>query len=97
MDRRQLELGKDNYLFNALNSDDLNLELANNIEIMTELRELIKVKAVQSYSEQNENKRIFTMFSHQKHLEDNPRAIYILGFVVWFLAFKKGSNIKCLI
>lgn len=92
MDRRQFEFQSDDTLYEALNTNELNLELANNIEIMTELRDVIKAKAVQSYEEQNENKRIFTIFSHQKHLEDNPRAVYVIGFVVWLLAFKKGSK-----
>ena len=51
MDRRKISIEKNKSFLETLNSDDLNLELAANIENMLNLRELIKMKARQVYQE----------------------------------------------
>lgn len=90
MDKRQILAEKGNTFYESLNSDDLNLELANNLENIFSLREVIKMKARHMYEENKESSRVLTFFQPAKSLEDNPKYIYIFAGVGWVILYKAG-------
>lgn len=94
MDRRKISIEKNKSFYESLNSDDLNLELAGNIENMLNLRELIKMKARQEYQERREKSRIFTFHKAHQSLDDNPRAIYVISLTLWFLLYRVNAVSK---
>ncbi len=94
MDRRKILEEKEKTIYETLNSDDLNLELAQNIEHLLELKEIIKFKANQSFVETNEKNKSFTIFSRTISLEDKPRSWYIISFFVWWFLYKRKGKIK---
>lgn len=94
MDRRKIKIDTQSTIFDSLDSDEVNLELAQNIETMIELKDIIKSKAVQSFEEQANKDRILTFFKSQQHLEDNPRSVYVLGTVGWLLMYRIGAASK---
>ena len=57
MDRRRLLDQKALKLTEILNSEELNFEIANNIENFINLRELIKIKARETYASELEKQR----------------------------------------
>lgn len=89
MDRRKILVEQENTIFDTLNCDEINLELAQNIENLYELREIIKFKANQSFMENSEKSKSFTIFSRTATLEDKPRSWYIISFVVWFMCYRR--------
>lgn len=93
MDRRKILIEKENTIYETLNSEDINLELAQNIEYLHELKEIIKYKANQSFVEANEKNKAFTIFSRTITLEDKPRSWYIISFFVWFFMYRRKSKI----
>jgi hypothetical protein len=94
MDRRKIKVEKDRSFFEALNSDELNLELADNIESLFNLREIIKMKARQTFDENREKSRIFTFFKSHQSLEDNPKTIYVFSITLWALFYRVGAVSK---
>jgi hypothetical protein len=90
MDKRKIIVEKGNTFYDTLNSDDLNLEIANNLENIFSLREIIKMKARQMYLDNKETKRVITFFQPAKSLDDNPKYIYIFGAVGWVILFRAG-------
>jgi hypothetical protein len=92
MDRRKILIEKENTIFDTLNSEEINLELAQNIENLAELREIIKFKANQSFMENTEKSKSFTIFSRTSTLEDKPRSWYIVSFVLWFMLYRRRSE-----
>ncbi len=94
MDRRKISIEKNKSFLETLNSDDLNLELAANIENMLNLRELIKMKARQVYQERREKSKIFTFHKSHQSLDDNPRSIYVISLTVWFLMYRVNAVSK---
>ena len=57
----------------------------------SELKEIIKFKANQSFMENSEKSKSFTIFSRTATLEDKPRSWYIVSFVLWFMAYRRRS------
>lgn len=57
MDRRKILREQQNSLYEALNSEELNLELANNIENLLNLKDIILTGAYQSYHETAEKRK----------------------------------------
>lgn len=92
MDRRKILIEKDNTIYDTLNSEDLNLELAQNIEHLFELKEIIKYKANQTFMESSEKTKSFTIFSRTVTLEDKPRSWYIISFFLWFFMYRRKSK-----
>jgi hypothetical protein len=94
MDRRKIYIEQENTntIFDTLSSEDINLELAQNIENLFELREIIKFKANQSFMEKSEKSKSFTIFSSTATLEDRPRSWYLITFVLWFMAYRRKSK-----
>jgi hypothetical protein len=58
MDRRKIQIEKENTIYETLNSEELNLELAQNIEHLFELKEIIKYKANQTFIETAEKNNL---------------------------------------
>ncbi len=96
MDRRKIYIEQENTnsntIYDTLSSEDINLELAQNIENLFELREIIKFKANQSFMEKSEKTKAFTIFSSTSTLEDRPRSWYLITFVIWFMAYRRKSK-----
>lgn len=88
MDRRKIEVEKGKVLYDALGSDELNLELANNLENLFELREVVKMKARQHFQEQQDKKRIFTFVKGADSLETTPKFAYTFTLVGWFILYQ---------
>lgn len=57
MDKRKLLNNKELKLNEILLSEDLNLEIANNIENIMDLKDLIRMKAAENYSRELEKQR----------------------------------------
>jgi hypothetical protein len=57
MDRRKLLDNKALKLNEILQSEDLNIEIANNVENIIELKSLIRIKATEDYSRELEKNR----------------------------------------
>jgi|LauGreDrversion4_2_1035121.scaffolds.fasta_scaffold1045634_1 hypothetical protein len=57
MDRRKLLDNKALKLNDILQSEDLNLEIANNIENILELKSVIRMKATENYARELEKNR----------------------------------------
>jgi hypothetical protein len=94
MDRRKISIEKHKSFFDTLNSDELNLELAANIENMLNLREIIKMKARQTFDERREKNKIFTFYKAHQSLEDNPKTIYVVSLVLWMLLYRTNMVSK---
>ena len=71
MDRRKILIEKENTIYETLNSDDLNLELAQNIEHIFELKEIIKYKANQTFIESTDNTKIKRIDAIKKSCIEN--------------------------
>ena len=91
MDKRKIIVEKGKSFYEYLNSDDLNLELANNVENLLTLREVIKMKARQTFEETKEKNRVFTFFQPAKSLDDSPKWVYIFSGVCWVILYKAGA------
>ena len=89
MDRRKILIEKENTIYDTLNSEDLNLELAQNIEHLFALKEIIKYKANQTFMETTEKNKSITIFSRTVSLEDKPRSWYIISFFLWFFLYRR--------
>lgn len=98
MDRRKIVVEKGKTFYESLNSDELNLEIANNLENLLDLREIIKMKARQTYDERKESGKTFTFFKSADNLESNPKYAYIFSLVSWWILFKaqKVSKVSLL-
>jgi hypothetical protein len=94
MDRRKISIEKNKSFYETLNSDELNLELAANIENMLNLREIIKMKAREDYQQIRERKKIFTFHKSHQSLDDNPRSIYVISLTLWFLLYRVNAVSK---
>jgi hypothetical protein len=94
MDRRKISVEKNKSFYESLNTDELNLELAANLEHMLNLREIIKMKARQDYLERREKSKIFTFHKSHQSLDDNPRAIYVISLTLWFLLYRVNAVSK---
>lgn len=90
MDRRKIYLEKEKTLYETLNTDELNLEIAKNIEIMLDLKEIIDVKAQQLYKESRERNKIFTFSRHSESLDDKPKLLYVIACFAWLMAYRRG-------
>jgi hypothetical protein len=89
MDRRKIYLDNQQTFYNSLNNKDLNLEIAKNIELLVDLKDVIRVKAMQSYEEQKEGNKVFTISTHRSSLEDRPKLVYVLYIAVWWLCYRR--------
>jgi hypothetical protein len=89
MDRRKIYLDQQQTFYESLNNKDLNLEIAKNIELMVDLKEVIRMKAIQSYDEGRENSKVLTISHSHSSLDDKPKLIYILFFVSWFMLYRR--------
>ena len=88
MDRRKIYLDKQETFYDTMNAKELNLEIAKNIELVVDLKEIIKMKAFQTYEEKKENKKIFTLSTKNSNLDDRPKLLYIVSFLVWFIMYR---------
>jgi hypothetical protein len=76
----------------SLNSKNLNLELANNIENIQEIKELIKIGAAATYKQEYEKRRI--KFGVPCEIDEFPKHIYLYTALVWWILFTKFSVSK---
>jgi hypothetical protein len=90
MDRRKIYLENQQTFYESLNNRDLNLEIAKNIEHLTDMREVIRIKAIQTYEEARENRKIFTISTNKESLDDKPKLIYIIFLAGWYLLYRRG-------
>lgn len=90
MDRRKILLEKSQTFYDSLNSDELNLEIAKNLENIHELRELIMMKAREDFKKKQEQNNVFYFFKPANSIDFKPKSVYIFGFVAWYLAYKSG-------
>jgi hypothetical protein len=94
MDKRKILAEKAQTFYNTLNSDELNLELAENLENIYGLREIIKLKARETFEEKKETNRILTFFQPAKSIDDKPKYVYIFAGVGWVVLYKMGIASK---
>ena len=92
MDKRKRHIEKQEYFLSALNSDEVNLEIARKLKELNEQEQLIKYKASQGYEQRGEEHKLLTVFSSQKTLEGSTKSIYVMGFFIWFILYRQGSN-----
>jgi hypothetical protein len=90
MDRRKICLDRQHTFYENLNNKELNLEIAKNIELITDLKEIIRVKAMQTYEDAREQRKIFTISSNKESLDDKPKMVYIFFLAGWFLLYRRG-------
>ena len=90
MDRRKILIEKSQSFYDSLDSDELNLEMAENIENMSVLKEIIMVKAREEYREKRERNKILHFFQPANSIEVKPKAVYVFGSVAWYIAYKSG-------
>ncbi len=76
----------------TLNSKSINLELANNIENIEELRELIKIGAAATYKQEYERRRI--KFGVPCEIDEFPKHIYLYTALFWWVAYIKMNFSK---
>ena len=91
MDRRKIYLDKQETFYDTMNTNDLNLEIAKNIELIVDMKEIIKMKAFQSYEEKKENKKVLTLSTKNTSLDDRPKLLYIVSFLVWFIMYRNKT------
>lgn len=96
MDRRKIYNETNKTIYDALNTDEINLEIANNLENMSDLKEIIKLKAMQTFEEKKAANRWFTIYKSHEGLEDNPRFVYVVGIAIWYIGKRNGflSNLS---
>ena len=52
------------------------------------MREIIKMKARQTYDERKENGKVLTFMKSADSLESNPKFAYTISIVVWWILYK---------
>ncbi len=89
MDRRKLYVDKQETFYNTLNSKELNLEIAKNIELLVDMKDLLRVKAIQSYDENKQNSKVFTISTKNSSLEEHPKLLTIVSVLAWFMLYRR--------
>jgi hypothetical protein len=88
MDKRKIVVEKGRTFYESLNSDELNLEIANNLENLFELRELVKLKARQSFDERKNQAKFLNFFKSAKSFESNPKYAYSIPVILWLIVYQ---------
>jgi hypothetical protein len=94
MDKRKILAEKAQSFYDTLNSDELNLELAENIENINGLKEIIKLKARETFEQNKDKNRVFTFFQPARSIDDKPKYLYIIAGVGWLILYRMGVASK---
>ena len=91
MDKRKLIKQTEISIADQINTSMVNLEVANTIENMEDLKTIVQAKANQQYYQTKEASKFFTHYTRHYSLEEKPKTMYLLSVGVWLLLYKKGT------
>lgn len=91
MDKRKLIKQTEISIADQINTRMVNLEVANTIENMEDLKTIVQAKANQSYYQACEESKIFTHYTRHYSLEEKPKSLYLISVGLWIILYKKGA------
>lgn len=94
MDIRKVLTSTEENFSSNLTKQELNLDIAQNIENMINLEDLIKTKANITYKQNLERNQFWTIFSTQQNLTDKPKTVLVVSLVGWVILWRKNIASK---
>lgn len=93
MDKRLLIKETEENLSINLNNHELNLDIANSIEIMEDLKRISEAKGNSNYSQYAQKSKFYNLIFKQTSLDQMPKSVFIVVFGL-MLSFSRRSYLK---
>lgn len=84
MDIRTTTIEKKELVNESIDTRQMSLEIANNIETMKDLKDIIYSQAANEFRVNSEKNRFYS-YGRNYEIDDNPGYIYIMGLMMWGL------------